>query len=280
VFTFLNKTLSIFRTYNVLKNGLKEILFKVKSVSNNGILTDRNIFLEKWENAKNINHEDVEKFLIHLNANVPKDWICNLALPTQVSIKKSKINFQHGFILYKALTNYIINNNYKNYNIVDIGTAKGFSSLCMARALDDIKTEGSIQTIDILPHDVPMYWNSIMDYDGKQSRQKLLIDYKYLIDKYIKFLHGESATILPMLEKSRIHFAFIDGEHFYDNVITDGKNISKKQEQGDIIIFDDYTDSLFPGVVKAANEICEKFSYKKTKVFSNDERAYLIAEKL
>ena len=168
----------------------------------------------------------------------------------------------------------------ESINIVEIGTAKGFSSLCMAKALDDIKIKGFIKTIDILPHDVSMYWNSIMDYDGKRSRQQLLNDYEYLINKYIKFLHGESEKILPIIGESRIHFAFIDGEHFYDNVLTDGKNISKKQEQGDIIIFDDYTDSLFPGVVKAANEICEEFHYKKTKVFSSDERAYLIAEKL
>ena len=280
VFTFLNSSLSRFRTYNILKNSIKNILIRRKNFPNNKLIAEKSIFLRRWEMAKKVKHKDVENFLIHLNTNVPTEWVYKLALPTQVSIKESKTNFQHGFILYKALTNYIINNKRKNYNIIEIGTAKGFSSLCMAKALDDLKVNGFIQTIDVLPHDMPMYWNSIMDHDGKQSRQQLLNEYKHLIDKYINFLHGESEKIFPTLDISRIHFAFIDGEHFYDNVISDGENISKKQEQGDILIFDDYTDLLFPGVVRAANEICEKFRYKRIKVFSSDERAYLIAEKL
>ena len=42
-------------------------------------------------------------YLNQLNANVPKEWIHALALPTQVSIKTSGVNYQHGFVLFKTL---------------------------------------------------------------------------------------------------------------------------------------------------------------------------------
>ena len=39
--------------------------------------------------------------------NLNKDWLDNLALKTQVVIKNSEINYQHGRILYSELSEYI-----------------------------------------------------------------------------------------------------------------------------------------------------------------------------
>ena len=58
--------------------------------------------------------------------------------------------------------------------IVETGTARGFSSICMSKALIDANTNGKIYTVDILPHDTKMYWNCIDDHDGMKSRKELL----------------------------------------------------------------------------------------------------------
>lgn len=44
--------------------------------------------------------------------------------------------------------------------IIDVGTARGFSAVCMAKALLDAKLENShIYTIDPVPHDKPISWH-------------------------------------------------------------------------------------------------------------------------
>ena len=45
----------------------------------------------------------------------------------------------------------------KTINIVETGTARGFSSICMAKALSDSEFEGSIFTLDVLPHFKKMF---------------------------------------------------------------------------------------------------------------------------
>ena len=90
---------------------------------------------------------------------------------TQVVIKKSTINYQHGRILYAELCNYIRNNSISNIIILETGTARGFSSVCMSKAISDCKSVGEINTIDILPNNEKIYWNSISDIDGKKQGQ-------------------------------------------------------------------------------------------------------------
>ena len=97
---------------------------------------------------------------------------------TQVCIKKSKINYQHGRALYTTLRDYI-NEYKKNFsqkiNIVETGTARGFSAICMSKALNDSKNiKGEIHTIDLLPVNKAMYWNIIDDNEKKKTRRELL----------------------------------------------------------------------------------------------------------
>ena len=174
---------------------------------------------------------------------------------------------------------YIKNNNILNINIVEIGTARGFSAVCMAKGLEDSNIKGKIITIDPLPHNYKIYWNCIDDWDGKKTRKKILFDYKNLIEKYIIFIEGKSQDELSKIYFKRIHFAFIDGEHDYENVVREFQLVSARQLLGDIIIIDDYTIELFPEVVKAVDYLCEKYNYIKRVILLSNERGYVIAIK-
>ena len=99
----------------------------------------------------------------------------------------------HGRVLYSALCHYIKKLNH-SISIIEAGTSKGFSSLCMAKALSDLKI-GSIHTIDILPINKKVFWNSISDFEVKNEDQ-LLNKWSDLKDKYIKFYEGFSKKIL------------------------------------------------------------------------------------
>ena len=90
-----------------------------------------------------------------------------MALITQITIKNSDLVYSHGRVIYSCLSNYISTTD-GNINILETGTSKGFSSVCMAKALRDQNKIGSIHTIDILPKDKKIYWNNISDFEGKK----------------------------------------------------------------------------------------------------------------
>ena len=163
---------------------------------------------------KNLSYENINYFENKLGYSINKEWLNNLALHTQVVIKKSSINYQHGRVLYSCLRDYLLNHN--NIQILETGTSKGFSAICMSKALKDSQKDGVIFTIDIIPHDKAMYWNGISDSYGKITRKNLLkpwADYT----QNINFLHGRTNKIINHIIKKnflkRINFAFLDAAH-------------------------------------------------------------------
>jgi len=147
----------------------------------------------------------------------------------------SEICYQHGRLLYATLSTYLAEHPYSNINILETGTARGFSSLCMARAFQDAKRAGKIFTFDVLPHETKMYWNCIDDEIGPQTRKQLLNKYESLINNYIIFIQGDSKIQLKKINIARIHFAFLDGAHTYEHVMKEFNYLKSKQEKKDII---------------------------------------------
>ena len=242
-------------------------------------LASRDEYLSIWKDAKNKIYPIIDEYEINMKYKIDSNWFHELALHTQVVIKESDICYQHGRILFSTLCNYIENNNIKNINILDIGTARGFSALVMASYLDNMNIAGEITTIDPLPHQHKMYWNCIDDLDGKKSRGEILANYNILLNRYINFLEGESHSAINELMYERIHFAFIDAIHEYENVMYEFNYITQLQKPGDIVIFDDYNNKLFPGVVKAVDEICKDYNYSKKVIIPNAQRGYVVAIK-
>lgn len=207
-------------------------------------------------------------------------WLHDLALHTQIVVKKSPLCYAHGRILYSALSRYLGENPLlSKINILETGTARGFSSLCMARALADMGRNGSIVTFDTLPHQVPIYWNCIDDINGKRSREVLLEPWTDLVQEYLVFLQGDTRMMLPRVNLGRVHFAFLDGAHTYTDVIFEFRQVAVDQCPGDIVVFDDYTPCQYPGLVKAVDEICNFYNYAANKLFAHSGRGYVVAIK-
>ena len=119
---------------------------------------------------------------------VENEWLHNLAYLTQIVVKKSDINIQHGKLLYSLVSN--LDKKIENLTILETGTARGFSSICMSRALIDANRNGKIYTVDILPHDTKMYWNCIDDHDGMKSRKELLKNWSKETDNIVFTTRG------------------------------------------------------------------------------------------
>ena len=211
-------------------------------------------------------------------------WLHELALHTQVVIKESPLCYAHGRVLYTALSQYMSEqkktSSSERLTIWETGTARGFSALCMAKALKDQQRPGTILTFDILPHNTTMYWNCIDDLDKPKTRAELLQPWHSMIQSFVIFHQGDTRLELPKVHAERIHFAFLDGAHTYEDVIFEFQQIRDCQKIGDIIVYDDYTPQQFPGLVRAVNEICENNQYQRTDLQANSGRGYVVATKL
>lgn len=273
-----------------LKNFLiylkRKILNEVVLVDENSIkkpLASKSKYLELYEVAKKSFNSEVNNFENELGYKIGKDWIDNLALHTQICLKKSKLNYNHGKLLYALIRKYLaeykkINNN--DIFILETGTARGFSSICMAKAINDtIGINGRILTIDILPSTVPMYWNIIDDHEKKKTRLELLNKWPEEL-KIIRFVRGKTSNILSDTNIDRVNFAFLDADHEYNSVIDEYLFLKEKQRKGDLIFFDDATPKKFPGIVKALKEIEESGLYTIKYFNFSEERSYALATKV
>src|SRR3546814_7812068 len=77
---------------------------------------------------------------------IDRGWMEQLALHTQVVIKQSRLNYNHGRLLYAVLRRYLAECRSAQAAIFVTGTARGFSALCMALALQDAGAGGYVRS--------------------------------------------------------------------------------------------------------------------------------------
>ena len=257
----------------VLKN-IKNLLTEKKYP-----LLNVNEYLALFNEIKDEVSKEIDFIEKDYGYKIEKKWIDELALHTQIVKKKSKLNYHHGRLLYSVLRKYMENNpKIKIFNIIETGTARGFSSLCMSKALEDSEKVGRIFTIDIIPHNKKLYWNCIDDCEGKKTRNELLEKWRYYLDNIV-FITGRSQEILDSFYLKRINFAFLDAQHNYENIKNEFNFVSDKQLKGDVIIFDDVNVKEFPEIDRFINELKIKKIYDCKIINSSNKRSYCYAKK-
>jgi hypothetical protein len=202
--------------------------------------------------AKNNYSNEIENLFKEFGNETNKEFIEKIAYYTQLVIKKTPPNFNHGFLLYYALSKYLssITKNDSLF-LLDIGTARGFSSLVMSYVLQEKNFNAVVISIDKISHTKKVKWNSILDGEFGISRKDIVE--RFSESTKVIFLRGKSKKILNNLNLPRINFAFVDGDHRWGSLKTEIVYLMNNQKQGDIILFDDYTPKIYPGVIKAVN---------------------------
>lgn len=233
-----------------------------------------------WEQARLRRDPEVEVFEAEAGHAIDRDWLDDLALHTQVALKASEVCYAHGRVLYSAVRRFVADHRPGYVNAIETGTARGFSALCLARALSDAGVEGKVLTFDVLPHETTMYWNCVDDERGPRTRAELLEPWRVLVDRYLVFHQGGTEVELPKVKLSRIHVAFFDGAHSRRNVLEEFGAIEGRQRTGDLIVFDDYSPGTFDGVVRAVDVICRTKGYALRVIRARPGRGYAVARKL
>tara|TARA_Y100001978_G_scaffold141904_2_gene127010 strand:- start:6 stop:893 length:888 start_codon:yes stop_codon:yes gene_type:complete len=242
----------------------------------------KNDYLELYEKAISKSYKKVDLFEKELNYKINSDWFNDLCLITQTCIKNSALNFNHGRILYSLVSKYIeenIKNENKNLTILETGTARGFSSICLSKAINDQNIKGKIITIDCISHNKKMFWNCIKDFEGEKTRAELLSNWQEELNN-ILFIQGWTLETLDKIGLNRVNFAFLDAQHTRNSVLEEFKFIYNRQKKGDIIFFDDVTPNFFPGVCNAVKEIESHYPYKIRRLNFDKSRGYAIAKRI
>jgi len=185
---------------------------------------------------------DIKKFK-KLNSFFPID---PLKPPTEEG-------FERGMLLYTLIAKY------KPKTVLEIGTAQGYSTLCMAWAMSDMKIPGKIFTIDPKSHNEPI--KRIFDEDNQKNVENLsrkeiwekLAEPEWLEKIIVKT--GYSGKILSSESFPEIDFAFIDGHHYHKAVLHDFFATMKIASKHFRILFDDYVKN---DDYEGANKIIEK----------------------
>ncbi len=174
----------------------------------------------------------------------PKE-ICENRYRCAVDVLRGGDGGEHGKILYKTILQKKTLGMDK-LTILDIGTARGFSSIIMARALIDTGLDGKVYTVDIIDHHKKLCWHVQKQKDDEPLAEINITRFQI----WNKWFKNESVKILPMTEKSlnvlekwkygMIDIAFLDGCHTYKSVKNELELLHPLLNRGGICILDDY----------------------------------------
>jgi hypothetical protein len=173
-------------------------------------------------------------------AGTKSAYIDRMARELACPVKVNPANWQHGRIIYAAAKRYLETSKEDFYNFVDIGTAKGFSAMCMDAAACYARAMGIIDSIDVVDPYALVRRNSVLECAGARFTVPEFTR-PYRNGAFAIKWHGRGSQeyFVQSLAPARIHFAFVDGKHTFEAVMGEANAIAMRQKKGDIMILDD-----------------------------------------
>jgi len=207
-----------------------------------------------------LNSVKIEQFIDSLDIKIPpKEKFLELThifpISPQLNFAKQIPNYERGILLYSLIAKY------KPKNVLEIGTAEGYSTLCMAWAMTDYNINGKIFTIDPKPFDVPVERN--VTWEDNPKHDTVMLSRRELWNKFadnewikkIEVLTGFSGEVLQKNTKlPKMDMGFIDGSHVYEAVVHDFYAFLEVASENFHLLFDDYVPNENDGVTKAIDE--------------------------
>lgn len=175
--------------------------------------------------------------------------------------------WQHGRVLYAVARRYL-HGKVEPVQILDIGTAKGFSALVLQWALNDSGAIGEVSSVDVIDPLSREYRNSVIEVDGPKRLADYLKPWPEAVS--IKFYQSTGISWL-MRQTARVHLAFIDGKHTGDVVAKEAALLTERQEAGDVVVFDDVH---LPEIADAVQHMSHAYTIERIDVLP--KRAYAI----
>lgn len=211
----------------------------------------RDDYASAFEAEANVDYDVVTDFVDQCGGYVlRRQTMLAAAKILACPIKDNPPNWQHGRVIYARTRQYLAEHPTRSVNALDIGTAKGFSALCLLWALIDAPEceEWVVNSVDIIDPSERVRRNTIAEVDGYKTLYDILAPWPE--SRVISF-HKTTGQKWLTKHTDRIHVAFVDGKHSYDVVSWEVVLLAARQQSGDVAIFDDVQ---IPGVAKALQE--------------------------
>ena len=191
-------------------------------------------------------HVDIKDKLPEL-VHEPPDWptIVRIGDLTKLRARADgsfhRPNFESGLLLQALVRRS------RPARILEIGTGRGFSTLCMARALRECGVDGRILTLDVKGYAEPQPW-AIDTGDGARVRPLSLRDVweaHFEPDLLSRIEHRTATSLRALGELLRNRsfapqFVYVDGDHSWSVVRHDVYASLLLAEQPFRILLDDY----------------------------------------
>jgi predicted O-methyltransferase YrrM len=175
--------------------------------------------------------------------DVDRSWLESAARVLACPIKINRPCWQHGRVLYAAAVRALralsaTQTQPDPVTLLDIGTAKGFSALCLARALGDVGLPGRVVTVDVVNPDERVRRNTVAELDGLKTVEEVLSPY---LTAGIAHVDARWLTGVTWLSVTvgRLPVVFVDGKHDGAVVAEEARLIEARQLAGDVMVLDD-----------------------------------------
>ena len=151
---------------------------------------------------------------------------------------------EHGLLLYKLIRQ--SSRRDQPLVVLDIGTARGFSAITMARAMLDGGLEGRVYSVDVIGHHESRNWHvSKQDADEplagvKMSRSDIWDQWFPSEGALVTAIKAESSEVLGDWQHGPIDCAFLDGSHIYEDVRGELAALDSLMSEGGVIVCDDF----------------------------------------
>ena len=176
------------------------------------------------------------------------------ALPKILNLKFNRDWASHNFAKYSELLKF--SEAEKNFRVLEIGFHEGLSTSWLLEKLV-IPRQGEIDCIDIT------------DYYNFQYNIRKLHAQKY-VNKYI----GPSSEVIKTLKDDYYDLVIVDADHSYEKAKIDIDLSWEKLKVTGIMIIDDFDPKIWPGVVRATEELLQ-LKKLETKILFIDSQVIL-----
>lgn len=214
----------------------------------------------------------VDAFEARMGFALDRERLESAARVLACPLKKSPPNWQHGRVLYAAAMRYLADYACEPVNILDIGTAKGFSALCLRWALYDSGKNGLVTSVDVIDPAAAVARNTVAEVDGLLTLHQTLTPWREAGS--IRFARSSGLYWLETHE-GRINIAFVDGTHNPHTVAHEGEVLAQRQEHGDLAIFDDVNR---PELLRVVRSLADAYVFDVLEVLPT--RHYAIGVRL
>ncbi len=192
-------------------------------------------YREAFATERRVSYPVVDAFEADAGYALDRERLEAAALVLACPLKKSAPNWQHGRVLYASARRYLAGLA-GPVTLLDIGTAKGFSALCLFWALQDAKVDGTVVSVDVIDPQSRVSRKTISEVDWLLTLSETLAPWPEAAA--IQFVQSTGIDWL-VAHQERINIAFVDGSHDVAIIRQEGYLLVERQERGDLVIFDD-----------------------------------------